>query len=67
MQLVFSKAVLAMFWVSTGSVAGIAEHATSFWVWIVLAAVAVFPSLVMMRRWNDPGQSMSQSIQAVIR
>jgi hypothetical protein len=35
----------------------------SFSGWAVLTGVAVVPPLVMMWRWNDPRQTMSESIQ----
>ena len=67
MQLVSIKAVIAMLWVSGVSLAGIAANVTSLSSWTVLAGVAVLPPLVMMRQWNDPRQSMSQSIQEALR
>ena len=69
MQLVSIKAILAMLWVSAVSIAGmgIAGNLNSLSSWTVLAAVAVLPPLVMMRQWNDPRQSMSQSIQEALR
>ncbi len=67
MQRVSIKAVIAMLWVSAVSMAGIAGNVTSLSSWTVLAGVAVLPPLVMMRRWNDPRQSMSQSIQEALR
>jgi Flp pilus assembly protein TadB len=67
MQLVSIKAVFAMLWVSAVSIAGLAGNVNSVWSWTVLAGAAVLPPLVMMRRWNDPRQSMSQSIQEALR
>jgi hypothetical protein len=67
MHLVSIKAITAMLWVSVVSIAGIAANVNSFSSWTVLAGVAVLPPLVMMRRWNDPGQSMSQTIQEALR
>jgi Flp pilus assembly protein TadB len=67
MQLVSIKTIIAMLWVSAVSVAGLAGHLNSLSSWTLLAAVAVLPPLVMMRRWHEPRQSMSQSIQEALR
>jgi hypothetical protein len=67
MQLVSIKAIIATLWVSAVFIAGIAGNVDSLPRWTVLAGVAVLPPLVMMRRWNDPRQSMSQSIQEALR
>lgn len=67
MQLVSIKAIIAMLWVSTVCVVGIAGNLNSVASWIVLAVVAVVPPLVVMWRWNDPRQTMSESIQEVLR
>ena len=67
MQLVSIKAIIAMLWVSTVSVVGIAANLNSVTSWIVLAVVAIVPPLVVMWRWNDPRQTMSESIQEVLR
>jgi Flp pilus assembly protein TadB len=67
MQLVSIKAIIAMLWVSTVTVVGIAGNLNSVTSWIVLAVVAVVPPLVMMWRWNDPVPTMSQAIQEALR
>ena len=67
MQLVSIKAIIAMLWVSTVTVVGIAGNLNSVTSWIVLAVVAVVPPLVVLWRWNDPRQTMSESIQEVLR
>jgi Flp pilus assembly protein TadB len=67
MQLVSIKAVIGMLWVSTVTVVGIAGNLNSVTSWIVLAVVAVVPPLVVMWRWNDPRQTMSESIQEALR
>jgi Flp pilus assembly protein TadB len=67
MQLVSIKAVIGMLWVSTVSVVGIAGNLNSVASWIVLAVVAIVPPLVVMWRWNDPRQTMSESIQEALR
>ena len=67
MQLVSIKAIIAMLWVSTVCVVGIAGNLNSVASWTVLAGVAVVPPFVMMWRWNDPRQTMSESIQEALR
>jgi len=46
---------------------GIAGNMHSFPSWTVLTGVALVPPLVMMWRWNDPRQTMSESIQEARR
>ena len=67
MQLVSMKAIAAMLWVSTVSIVGSAGHVNSISSWTVLAAVAVVPPVVMMWRWQDPRQTMSEAIQEALR
>jgi hypothetical protein len=67
MQLVSIKPVIAMLWVSATFIIGIAGNLDSFSSWAVLTGVAVVPPLVMMWRWNDPRQTMSESIQEALR
>jgi hypothetical protein len=63
MQLLSIKSVVAILWVSAMFIIGIARNVDSFSSWAVLTGVAVVPPLVMMWRWNDPHQTMSESIQ----
>jgi hypothetical protein len=67
MQLVSIKAVIALVWVSTVSIAGIAANFNSFSGWTILAAAAVIPPLVMTWLWAEPSPSMSESIQEALR
>jgi hypothetical protein len=67
MQLLSIKVGVAILWVLAVCVAGIALNANSLSGWTVLAGVAVLPPIVMMWRWNDPPQSMSESIQEARR
>ena len=67
MQLVSIKAIIVLLWVSTVSIVGIGGNLNSFSSWTVLAGVAAVPPLVMMWRWNDPRQTMSESIQEARR
>jgi hypothetical protein len=67
MELVSLKAVLATVWVSAVLIAGLAGNLNSLSSWAVLAGGAVLPPIVMMWRWNAPGQTMSESIQEARR
>ena len=67
MQLASIKPIIAMLWVSAAFILGIAGNLDSLSSWAVLAAVAVVPPLVMMWRWNDPRQTMSETIQEARR
>lgn len=58
---------IAVLWVSAVIIAGIAGIANSLSLWAVLAGIALLPPIVMMRWWNDPPQSMSESIQEARR
>ena len=67
MQLLSIKPVIAILWVSATLIIGIAANVDSFSSWAVLTGVAVVPPLVMMWRWDDPHQTMSESIQEALR
>jgi hypothetical protein len=67
MQLASIKPIVAMLWVLAALVIGIAGNVDSLSSWTVLAGVAVVPPLVMMWRWNDPRQTMSESVQEALR
>jgi hypothetical protein len=67
MQLVSIKAILAVVWVSTVCVAGMAGNLNAVSSWAALAGLAVLPPFVMMWRWNDPPQTMSESIQEALQ
>jgi hypothetical protein len=67
MQLLSIKPIIAMLWVSATFIIGIVGDVDSFSSWAVLTGVAVVPPLVMMWRWNDPRQTMSESIREVLR
>jgi len=62
MQLVSLEAVLATIWVSAVLICGLTGNLNSPSSWAVLASFAVVAPIVMMWRWNGPGQTMSESI-----
>ena len=67
MQLFSIKFVIATLWVSAVSIAGVAADVHSIGGWTILGALAVVPPLVMLRRWTEPQQSISESIQEARR
>jgi Flp pilus assembly protein TadB len=67
MHRVSIKAVIAMLWVVAVTIAGIVGNVNSPLLWTVLAAVALLPPVLIVRRWSEPRQSMSQSIQEALR
>ena len=67
MQLVSIKAIMAMLWVSAVFIVGLAWSLNSFSSWSVLTGVAVLPPLVMLWRWNDSRQTISETIQKALR
>jgi hypothetical protein len=54
-------------WVAAAFIIGVAANLDSFSGWAVLTVFAVVPLLVMMWRWNDPRQTMSESIHEARR
>jgi len=67
MQLETLKTVLATVWISAVLIGGLTANLNSLSNWAVLASAAVFPPIVMMWRWNAPGETISQSIHAARR
>jgi hypothetical protein len=67
MQLESIKATVASVWVSAVRTAGIAGNLRSMSGWTVRSGVAILPPLAMMCRWNNPRQSMSESIQEALQ
>ena len=67
MKLQQKKAISAALWVIAVCSVGLLAQLTSRSAWVIVAAIAALPPLVVMRYWNDPPQSMSESIQDVLR
>jgi len=61
------KATIAALWVFAMGTAALVANVTSFSSWLVLAGCAIVPPFVMMRYWNPPDQTMSETIQKVLR
>jgi hypothetical protein len=58
------KIAVAAVWLVAIVVVGILLNTTSGGGLVMLAAFALLPPLAMWRLWNDPVQTMSESIQA---
>lgn len=67
MQLASIKPIIALLWVLAAFIVGIAGNLDSLKSWTILAVVAVVPPLVMMWRWNEPRETLSESIQEARR
>lgn len=67
MQLQHYKTALAAVWVFTACAAGLTVGVTSMSAWSVVAAIALLPPLVMLRFWQYPPQSISESIREARR
>ena len=67
MQTAHVKATLIGVWILTVAVLGYVVGATTFVGWTVLAAIALAPSVVLMRLWGSPARSMSETIRDVLR
>ena len=61
------KAIVAVAWMLAVGAAGLLAGVASLPGWLALAGLAIVPPLVMMRFWQQPDQTMSQSIQEAFR
>lgn len=61
------KTAAAVIWVLAVGAVGLLTDVNSLSSWLVVVACAIIPPLVMMRLWNPPDQTMSQSIQRELR
>ena len=66
MNLKTIKATIAVGWVGVLVATGLIADVTSS-SWLALAACAIVPPFVMMRYWNHPDETTSQSIQQILR
>lgn len=67
MQLQRAKTTFAVVWVSLAVLVGLLGSVRSVFGLIVLAGVGLLPPLVMLLRWNDPPQTLSESIDKARR
>ncbi len=63
----YVKAVITVAWLLVVGAAGLASSLVSGYAWGVVALLAVMPPYMMIRFWNDPPQTMSESIRAITR
>ena len=63
MRLQYIKMAMATVWVFGTLLVGVVAQMTSAAGLIVLAAVSLLPPLAMLLLWNDPQQTMSESIR----
>jgi predicted Co/Zn/Cd cation transporter (cation efflux family) len=63
MQLRKMKVTFSLVWVLGVAAAGIASGATSGSLLVFLAAMVLLPPIAMMLLWNDPAQTMAESIR----
>ena len=63
MRLQYIKMAMATLWVVGALLVGVVAQMTSAAGLIVLAAVSLLPALAMLLLWNDPPQTMSESIR----
>lgn len=54
-------------WILAVGTLGYVSGATSFAAWAVLGVLSLAPAAVMMRLWNAPAPTMSESIREVLR
>jgi hypothetical protein len=57
------KRVFAVVWVLLAAVVGIVAGVTSTGGLVALAALGLLPPLALMLLWNEPPESMSESIR----
>ena len=67
MKLEHMKAMFSAVWVMAVVAAGLLGHVTSPVTWLILALIAVVPPLAVMRYWNYPAKTMSESIREALR
>ncbi len=67
MKINYTKVTAAALWVFAVGAVGVLADVTSPSNWMLLAACAIVPLVVMARFWKNPEKTMSESIQQVLR
>ena len=67
MQLEHMKAGLALGWVLTCGVMAVSLNVSSASSWTLLMGLGVLPPLMLLRLWQAPAQTTSESIRAVLK
>lgn len=61
------KSLIAGAWILAAGVTGVMAGVTSVGAVSLLVVVGLLPPLIMLFRWRDPPQTLSESIQAARR
>jgi len=67
MRLEYTKATVASLWVLISCVVGLIIGVSSARGLVVLASLGLLPPLAMLLLWNDPPQSIAESIHEARR
>ena len=67
MQSQYTKIVAMSAWVLAMAAVGILSQMASPASWTVLALIAALPPAAVWQFWNPPPQTMSESIQKILR
>jgi len=67
MQLQHTKVTVAALWILTAGVTAVVAGVTSPGGLVVVAGFGLVPPLLMLRWWNDPPQTLSESIREARR
>ena len=61
------KRIVSLLWISLALAIGMAADVSSSGAMTALAALGVLPPLALLLLWNDPSQTMSESIREGLR
>ena len=67
MQMPYMKIMIVSGWVLAMAAIGIVSGTASATSWTVLALATVIPPVALWQFWNPSSQSMSESIQKILR
>jgi hypothetical protein len=67
MELEHKKAAVVGGWVLGLGAIALSLNVSSLTGWLVIIALGVLPSLVLLRMWHQPVQTMSESIRDVLK
>ena len=67
MTLVHVKSAIAGAWLLGACVIGLGSSVTSLGGWTALVGLGVLPPLVLLRAWNNPTPTMSETISEARR
>lgn len=63
----YKKATVTVLWVLVMAAVGLTGGVTSVRGWVLLTSLALLPPILLLRLWNEPAQTMSESINAARR